>query len=1748
MPWPFGDKVSNQTLSDLITGGSTSTQPAPRSEFNVSPITTPQQEPMEVDTSSRSVAPVSSPDTIERRTFKVKYGLDEVLKKTKDEIYAGLSQGEEPQMREQAAAEIDKRKVASLQSLVAQTIKNKGSNLTSEEMSGLSSIVANMSQTTNPDTVFEEAYGKQFISTLDRTAMQNPDSFLNAAKQKYPEETAKILNDHGSLVTKREIVTTYLEDVEDELKHQGWLGWGWDQAKYMVPGYQDVQMRGLTPKTGVFAGGLLGENLEKQRVELLRLPQDQLLPALKQIVEPMRRGMLGGNPTLAADYLRSVLGTSTRDIILKDVALGLDVTGLGLGKLGYKAASRLVRGESTLLKDTTKAAEDMVQASADPGVSKSTMEAAAGDLEQSAVTRATANAVGDAKNLTDPRKRALEALSDVFRTDLQDIKSRPGRYGQDIVNRIEQQNASTVGSVLDTAEKISKVERLPEVMSNETSVRLIVDGMKDTYQGLKNTIIDTSRPYRENIAGNWFVDLHLGNADGTYFTQRSVAENALEYYGLKSGQIVEGSSLSKTKAAKNVETIQRQIANAEETVKKIEGRIKENKYSTPEKAAKDQDTLQFLKEEALPGYKAKLDPALAQRATVEQQGLGYYIKVTKPINETDDVVRDVIASTTNTKIPDNTISSFFNAWGVGKYRTPEETLSKAERQNRLIVTYTPSEIFKVLAKNAPTIQKLSGEAISKGSRFSKAGKKWEEFQRVLENGQELWDAETKQKGYFFKSPGELEEAYMSWFKRMPDQDEIAAYFEFKRGMEIDRVFRNIAEHRNQTRLGAETHRVISADPDGKAIPSPEFSGMTKKSIGGSTDNVAIIGERYGHEKVRNLGDISVKDKKEMQDLIDGGEWKYFEMYNTDLRPLKGYGSIGDDKIRYVLAKISETRDLDWNHIPRRGGGHVEYEHPYYIKQAKIKFDNASGSNWYEGDTTIMPMMVHKMAQDVAGKLDTVRKYLLDKNEVAARDYSNNNLHVEWKEVEGWFKGEKLPNGEWRGARLSLKEPIQVIDKNKSLVDVDNNLAKRYDNFRNGNKEGNAARQNRVQFSEERDAFDVFTLENKGTARNPLYNIIQADKVDPITSLNRGLERIAKSNFMDDYKTMSVEHWLQQAKNWLNASESEIRHSPFYYFREAKFLPSAPADLRGRLETAKAHIEQLIQQPSETAAKLHIISQKLSDATYDKLGPNSVLTPEWDLAKLRDPFKFIRTITYHAAMGLWSIPQYIVQSGNYSNILGIAGAKYAAPGTLGAQLHFWSRVNSNPEIIDFLDKMASKFYIPGTSRYKPGEFKEAFEEFKKTGFGNVGGEYAALDDPMNQRVVSAAGQTFLDASTFFVRNGERNSRYGAWYTAMKEFRDVKPVGRITEQDRADILQRADLLNINMSRASSSALHSGAMSVPTQFYTYQLRLTELMAGSRLTSAEKRRLIVTNMLLYGIPMGTGVSGIPLAGYMRQKMMENGYVVGDDFFSSTAMEGVLSAAGAVISGKGDPRAGTWYDFPERLGTKGFDFLGGINRSDKNFLDIIGGPAWSLAKGTWEASDGFWRVMTNLVRDDGDLFQPAPEDFIDPLRNISSVNSFFRTLAAFHTGRWISKKEAWLADTTPFQAVFAGIAGFKDQRVNDIQTMRNALQHQTEYEKEIEKQFQQEYRRGAIASQDGNEELATKFFTRAKVLLTIGGYPEDKISGVVSRAAAENQSILDKVTFDFYVKRPSSQQDKDVGMDALSRSERVKAKQRGEE
>ena len=188
-------------------------------EFNVD---IPQEEEtFPVDTTPANVVTPPSDETLDDRSTKIKYGLGDILQKTKDEIYADLAKGDEPTLREQAAGEIDRRKTTAIENVIKQATANKGSPLTPEETSGLSDIIKNLSSTTDPQTVFEEAYGKQFIAELDKAADRVPDNVLNEAKQISPEEIANTMINSSSLVAKRERIVSKLQDAQDEVKNLG---------------------------------------------------------------------------------------------------------------------------------------------------------------------------------------------------------------------------------------------------------------------------------------------------------------------------------------------------------------------------------------------------------------------------------------------------------------------------------------------------------------------------------------------------------------------------------------------------------------------------------------------------------------------------------------------------------------------------------------------------------------------------------------------------------------------------------------------------------------------------------------------------------------------------------------------------------------------------------------------------------------------------------------------------------------------------------------------------------------------------------------------------------------------------------------------------------------------------------------------------------------------------------------------------------------------------------------------------------------------------------------------------------------------------------------------------------------------------------------------------------------------------------------------------------------------------------------
>lgn len=1608
------------------------------------------------------------------RSFKAYYGLGDILQKSRADIYNDLVDGNEPQLRDQAASEITSRKIKASQDAIQQFAQNTGGKVSIQDLNFIHNSIDNMKQAEDPNSVFESAYAREYFRSLDRASDRNPGTLSQAANAD-PVHTAETTQAATYVMTQREVAQKLVDTAEDAEQHQSWAGYGWDVAKSFVPGNLDYTGRGNNPDVGKLSGGLLlGDNMVAQANNLLMDPDIRSFTSRSQAI--FNNVLNSSGPSAAKAFAQTLLGTATSDQRLNNVLPFADYLTVASAVKGGVTGVRAAMG---LRNTTTTAAHTLLKAVEGAEPSPANIAAATGDPVEAGIQRTVVATYNN-----DIEKQSAEALTTDFRNSLGVRQSAVGRIGQEITNRINEASETGYNTLINLALNLQKIERLPEALSRETAARVFNEDLKGQFPWMSGRIQDTLDPIKDRISNNWFKPIIIGEEDGAFFSTRSTAENYARNYGLDAYPIVQ----------------------TEDEVKLGTGMSKAQMEA-------HQADLDRMADDG--GY-------VPDSPFVKQQGRGFYIQVNVPIDETSGRIRSVISDAVHT--PGSNVytpKSFANSL-IGWFRSPEDTQSLIARQNRIIATDTPSEYISFMQDNAKAIRELVGwKNLGNKQRMT-------DFSRIIKLGTELPD-KNGLRGKFFESPQELEEAYQTHIGRPPDEKEVRAYFAFTDALEYDRMFRNIAEHRNQLSRGAQTHEVFTLGSDGKSrAGSGSFSAVERNHLPGGVGNIVIMGNKLGDERVVSLQHMDTTLRNELTDAIKDGTGRILEIYAPENKPLNGFGNIGNNRVRYVFARQLETKPLSWDHIPKRGGGHIVYEYDNYLKQAMIEKEivGSQTQHIYTGDRTIAAVGIRKLGNNFAKHLNTVRQLIKDGDMTAAENYTNQNLHVSWTNpsnngVKDWFMESRNAKGQIIPPSLNLDEEIRVVPKGKQITDLDNTLKDRYENFFDGTRSGSLAKQFQVEFSGQRDAEGLQALVDKGTKANPLYAMEDAAIVDPIAMMNRALTRIIHTNYMDDYKSFAVEHWIAEAKPFLKDSET-VLHSPYYHFNNPVWLPGAKGSEAVRmLEVQQKQILALVGTPSATDSFINGLAQKLMDASYAKFGPRGILLdPKWVLPILRDPTRFIRSVVFHTTLGMFNLPQFVVQSMNFVNILGIAGPKYAMSGSLAAQLHFWSTVNSHPDILKHLDTIASKFRMPGVASWKPGEFSEAMSEMNKTGWGNIGREVATLDDVASNKVITGAFGSFMDAGGIFFRGGERNARYGAWYTAFKEFRDKNPLAVIGDPERATILQRADLLNINMTRASSAMYQKGVLSIPAQFYAYQLRLTELLLGKgRLTSQERIRLITTNAALYGIPTGLGVTGVPFADNLRQSALEHGYVVGDSFLSSLIMEGLPSAVVGLSTGN-------WYNIADRFGNKGFDQITSMQRTDKTVWDIVGGAAYSKLKDAFEASDGLRAAMMSAFRGDDQYFPVKIEDMADIFRGIGSVNAGLRLAAAVNMGKWMSKKETYLTDVTPMNAIFQSITGLQSQDVADVTRKTTSLNDQKALYEMAEKQFIQEFGRFAQAQKDNNPDAASRYMIRGLSWLNIAGYPRDKFADLWARATENSDSLVRSVDWSFYIKNaPDSQQ-----------------------
>lgn len=1104
-------------------------------------------------------------------------------------------------------------------------------------------------------------------------------------------------------------------------------------------------------------------------------------------------------------------------------------------------------------------------------------------------------------------------------------------------------------------------------------------------------------------------------------------------------------------------------------------------------------------------------------AEIAQKGAGWYYTVNKPVQETSDYLRDLILETTvdtgraGITFTRGVREGLRGLWqaGIGWVRYPAEVLSKQESAQRNIATFVKSELTGVVAENSKVFSDIPRKYIK-------------DFETTLDAGRHLIDPATKKPGYWFQTPGEIETFYQQRFNRLPEKSEIEGYFAAVRNYEMDLYFRRILMYTAKARQGAESHVVFGVDKAGNMVRSDAFDGVLMKEWPGPKHGMLVVRDEIGSEWYGRTGNMTESTQQELKDAFNTGKLKVIQVYDPDVRPLNGFGRLTNERVVYVVAPNVEHKQLDLaSMLPRRGGGHFDYDYDFYLKQPTITKDAAGVV--YSGDKTFMALPNGVLGQDMRKELHTIRDMIKNGDFSGARAHAGRvlpNMDAD-QHIKDYFPSTGT-GGKATLPRLNLFEDFEVVPRGKAIADMPgmtDKWKKTYPDFVDGTREGSLAKQSIIEYTGERDVHDLYTVDNKGTRQNPVYSYEPAKFVDPFTTMNRAMNNVINSMFMNDYKFYSMEHWLAEASGKLKASQEEIRHAPWYHFQNPDFKKGVPVQDRLQLENMHRAIKAFTGMPSDVENFMHSANQAILDAEYSgsKLAR---ITPGWLLPGLTDAPRFIRSIAAHPTLGLFNIPSFFTQASSITNVAAISPT-HAPRAAVGTLMHAWTSVNSSPAVIAGLDAKATAM------GWKPGVWAEGREWLLRSGFDNVAGEHANLDNPMATKFIgSGPTDKILEWGMVPFVKGSKVTRRDAWYTAWSEFRTANPFGAPSRTDIENVLARASVLDINMSRANNSIWNTGVFSVANTFYTYSKNLAEVMTGTQISPMAKARMLGISSVMYGVPVGTvGLYGIPAVDYIRKQVQaQTGYVPGADTVSTVLMDGLPAAIGAYVSGTGDIQKGNVYNF-SKYGSKGEEPINQALGTDKTMFEILSGAGGSKLRGFAKDLHPFMDWAVSHISGDRQ-YKINLDSYLDVVRNINSINAGYRWYTAVNTGRWISKNEVPIDDVSKLNATFMSLTGLTDVKYSDTKLKSDRGKEEVKFFTDAAQLFQKHFARATEAVKNNDTQTADEHYSNAFYVLEAAGLAPTQKQKAMGMAMDLNRNLIDKIDMKYYTEDvPEAQQ-----------------------
>lgn len=1093
-----------------------------------------------------------------------------------------------------------------------------------------------------------------------------------------------------------------------------------------------------------------------------------------------------------------------------------------------------------------------------------------------------------------------------------------------------------------------------------------------------------------------------------------------------------------------------------------------------------------------------------EEAYITREGDSFFVDIPKHIDETTDQIRA-------TATPKNTAPVGMLNAALRWMKSTDDLIAPFQRSNRKIAQHAVQGV-RGIAKDLEDNVILGMPKAERKDLFS-----FLEMQRDQPQA-----ANPSKRGVWSQTAGEFEQQFIEKYGHPPTAEQTHGYDTYRRLNDFDWMLRNSALYRDKARQGVETYRIRTTDGYTNWFDAKPHDSFPWE-IGKKDQHDAGI---YVHDQETGTGkyyykfDITPDEKQEIDKLVEGG-YKVIQIHDPKKHPLEGFaktasGSDLKDQVNYVVTNASDKKPLSWNQLDYNPGAHVIYPHKWYVSIPLVG-TGRKGKLTYYGDNVALNVSSEASAKKWAERIDTARQMarLGDPN---LSVYVQTHLPMTMEQfTQGWLKN---------GAQFSLDHPVVYKEAGHNTLETlpyyKKMLAKDdiVDSTRNPHDLSNWLDN---AFVQDRDLV-LNTVDETGT------RLVPAEQLDPYAALHRALNQSLRNVWMNDYKISAMEQFFQQFGHLMKPPSHTLTSFPTFFLHNPQWSNVASnqwAELGAAKATQKAIVNFMGAQ-SEVGSAMKAYETQVQNLVFKLFGEKAAgkLDTSVALGAIKDPFQFMRAYAYHSVLGMFNPGQLLTQMAQMNHAIAVTGVENGLAGISAA----WGMrmLHANPAHIDAVASMMTKF------GWKEAEFKEMWALTQNSGVARVAGEAVMRDELDPPMFRSKLGHILFDIGPMFFNEGERMSRFTGVAAAYRQLvrgeLKGKPIG---SREAAQIIDRADLLTGNMTRASAAGWQSGIAAVPTQFFAWQARMVEQMTGGlvhdvtggrlgnagRLTGVEKARALATYSVLFGAPIGLSplVGGFPLYDSLQKEASKRGIDLSPKWLEFIT-DGLYSTAFHMATGKA-------YNIPQKFGPGNNQALSDILLGDKSVPEVLGGASGTAIAGIVKSMAPFYYSAASAFYDVGE-YKLMPSDFMQMLQTIKTADTAVKAYAAATYGKWLTRNGANVTDADSMDAAMA-VLGLTPKDATDTFLRLKAGKELTKTYETFENQAYEDYRMGSQAIQDKDFDKASHYMTRANTALALGEVPWERRNKLFHRATTEMGNLRQNANWHLYMNSRTGSQDK---------------------